>query len=311
MGMPSRRTIVDKADIAVSNLVSTGGYLNPEQSSRFIRKLLDVPTILNQVRRVVMNAPVMNVDKIGFASRIMKAAPAAGTPLLATDRSAPTTSQIVLTTKETIAEVNIPYDVLEDNIERGTLESTIMSMITERVALDLEELLILGDTSSADAYLALLDGLIVQCSSHVVTITGDPAAERAMSKDLCKQMIKALPTKYLRNRSALRYFCSHNNETDYRDTLADRETALGDQLVEGIRPVYAYGVPVVPVALMPEDHMLMTHPQNIIWGIQRDILIETDKDIRARSLIVVVTLRIDSKFEEEDAVVLMTGIQAL
>jgi hypothetical protein len=102
---------------------------------------------------------------------------------------------------------------------------------------------------------------------------------------------------------------SHNNEMDYRDTLADRETGLGDSMVEGFRsPVYGYGVPCIPAALMPEDHCLLTNPLNMIWGVQRDILVETDKDIRARSLVVVVTLRIDFKYEEEDAVVLANSI---
>ena len=37
-------------------------------------------------------------------------------------------------------------------------------------------------------------------------------------------------------------------------------------------------------------------------------MIETDRDIRARVLIVVVTLRIDIKFEEEDSVVKCIGL---
>ena len=37
-------------------------------------------------------------------------------------------------------------------------------------------------------------------------------------------------------------------------------------------------------------------------------MIETDRDIRARVLIVVLTLRIDIKYEEEDAVVKCLGL---
>ena len=305
MGRMSQR-MVSKTDISVANLVSNGGYLNPEQSTVFIRKMLDVPTIIQQIRRVQMSAPIRNIDKIGFGSRILKKAPTSGTTLAASNRSAPTTEQVVLTSKPYMAEVNIPYDVLEDNIERGGLEGTIMSMITERVTLDIEELIITGDTTSSDEYLATLDGAIQQVSSH--TVNFGALAETSMSKLGLKEMKKEMPTKYLRNLPAMRYFMSHNNEMNYRDTLADRETGLGDTMVEGFRPTYAYGVPVIPAALMPEANCLLTHPLNMIWGIQRQILVETDRDIRGQSIVVVVSIRMDFKFEEEDAVVLGTGI---
>jgi hypothetical protein len=303
---PSSRNIASKADIAVSNLVSTGGYLNPEQSTAFIRRLIDVPTIIQQCRRVIMSAPVRKIDRIGFDNRILKPSPGSAIPLAARDRSAPTTDQITLTTKEFIAEVHIPYDVLEDNIERGGLEGTIMGLITERVALDIEELLILGDTSSSDTYLAMLNGIIARCSSHLVTATS--LVDCTFGKLLLREMKTALPTKYLRQLPMLRYFCSHHNEMMYRDQLADRQTGLGDQMIQGFSPVYAYGVPINPVALMPEAYAVFTHPLNFIWGIQRDIMIETDKDIRSRAIIVVVTIRMDFTFEVEDAVVLAQAI---
>ena len=59
---------------------------------------------------------------------------------------------------------------------------------------------------------------------------------------------------------------------------------------------------------MPADKCILTHPQNIIWGVQRQISVETDRDIRARTYIIVLTLRVDMKFETEDAVVEINGI---
>jgi hypothetical protein len=306
---PNSRSIASKADIAVSNLVSSGGYLNPEQATAFIRRLIDVPTIIQQCRRVVMSSPQRKIERIGFDSRILRPSPGSGIPLAAANRAAPTTDMITLNTKEFMAEVPIPYDVLEDNIERGGLEGTIMGLITERVALDIEELIINGNTSSSDPYLAMMSGIIARCSSHLVNAAG--LADTTMSKLLLREMKKALPTKYLRQLPMLRYFMSHNNEMMYRDQLADRMTGLGDTMVQGFAPVYAYGVPVLPVALMPQTYAVFTHPLNFIWGIQRDIMVETDKDIRARAIIVVVTLRMDFTFEVEDAVVLAQNIASI
>jgi hypothetical protein len=303
--------------MALSDLAS-GGKLNDEQANVFLRKLIDQPTILNGARSVIMTAPQRQINKIGFGSRILRPAVAA-TALSSGDRSKPTTGQVLLSTKEVIAEVRLPYDVIEDNIERGNINAaganashqpvqgsfkdTIISMIAERAALDLEELALLGDTASGDAYLALVNGFIKQATSNVVA-----AGSATITRTLLKNGMKAMPDKYLRNRVALAQYFSVDNETEYRETLAQRETAGGDALINTNGQIYAYGVPVVPVALMPSTTGLFTHPKNFIFGIQRDISIEVDKDISARVFIIVLTARVDFKYEEEEAVVKYTGI---
>lgn len=302
--MKNSRDIVAKADLAVSNLISDGGYLNSEQADRFIDLVIDRPTVINEARVVRMNSPKRKIEKLGFGSRILKAAPASGTALSAGDRSKPDLGLVELETKEVIAEVWIPYDVLEDNIERENLEDTIMAKIAERASLDLEELIILGDTSSADSYLALTDGVIQLTPTNN---TVDASAVTDVTKTIFKMGIQYMPTKYLRNVSLMRFYTSHHVETEYRDHLADRSTQLGDEKVTGRTSCYAYGVPLAPCALMPNSKVILTYPDNIIWGVQRDIMIETDRDIRRRVLIIVLTLRVDVKLEQADACVVVTG----
>ena len=292
--------ILRKADLTVQDLISDGGYLNPEQADRFIELITDRPTILNNTRRVVMSAPKRKVEKIGFDSRILRAAPDSGETLPASSRSKPTTETVELETKEVIAEVHVPYDVLEDNIERGTLEDTIINLMSERIALDLEELLIKGDTSSSDDYLALTDGILNLITTNVVDLTG----ETEMNKGVLKKLLDEIDPKYIRNRNAFRFYMSFANDNEYRDTLADRSDITGAQLTEGYRPVGAYGVMVEPASLMPESNVVLTVPQNILWGVQRDIMIERDRDIRARTLVIVATLRVAIEMEEEKAAVL-------
>lgn len=296
---------IQKGDISVSDLITNGGYLSTAQSNRFIRNLIDQPTILKELRAVPMNTPVMEINKIGFATRILRAAPASGTALSAANRSEPTTSKVTLTTGEYIAEVHIPYDVLEDNIERGNMEDTIMAQIAERTSLDLEELIIQGDTNSADEYLATKDGILIQATSHVVDWS---SSIQAINRDIFKAALKAMPNKYLRNRGAMRHYVSPDAETEYTDTLAGRATPLGDAKIQGNTPIRHGGVPIIPVALMTQSNMIFTFPKNIIWGVQRKIMIESDRDIRARTIVIVVTLRVDIKFEEEDAVVKTIGV---
>ncbi len=88
--------IADKTDITVANLSSNGGYLTTEQESAFIRKLTDYPTILTNTRKVVMSGPKREINKIGFGGRILRKAPTSAVPMLAAQRSAPSSSTITL-----------------------------------------------------------------------------------------------------------------------------------------------------------------------------------------------------------------------
>lgn len=303
--------IIKKADMALSDL-ATAGKLNPTQTDRFIRVLIDQPTLLSQVRTVAMGAPEMKINKIGFGSRILRPA-VSSTALSQADRVKPDLGQVQLATKEVIAEINLPYDVIEDNIEKGNvntplqtgaggLHQTIVDLIAERAALDLEELGIQGDTSSGDSYLALHNGFLKLATANVVNVGG------AFGKDAVKSALKTMPTRYLRNRAALKHFVSVDNETEVRDQYGSRQTALGDQQVQGVLPVYMFGSKVDPVALMPGSQGLFTDPMNMIFGVQRNIQIEYTKDIRARVFVIVLTCRVAFAIEEVNAVTKYTGI---
>ena len=282
------------------------------QANTFIRMLQDQPTVLNDMRVVPMNAPTMEINKIGFANRIMRAAPASGTALSGSGyetHAAPTTGKVELVTKEIIAEVHLPYDVLEDNIERGTLESTIMQMIAERASVDLEELIILGFHHNTDTFLALFDGLLIKATDHIVNYTTPPAD---LDVNIFKAGLQAMPVKYLRNRANMKFYTSHYLESEFAAQLAMRETAMGDiRTADAYANVLkAFGVPVTPCAMMPDANYIFTYPQNLILGIQRRIQVETDRLIREREHIIVVTMRLAFAIEETDAVVKAVGLTA-
>ncbi|MCC2441994.1 phage major capsid protein [Bacillus paranthracis] len=298
----NNKTIIEKADVTLATLAS-GGLMNPEQADTFLRMVQSAPTILKDSRFVQMASDTRKIEKIGFGSRILRPG-VEGTPLKDSDRSAPTTSTVTLNAKEVIAEVHITYDTLENNIEGNNLQNTIMQMIAERAALDIEELIINGDKSSADTYLTLLDGLRKQATSHVID-----HADGAFSKDVFKKAYKAVPAKYLRNPKDWKFYTSHGLEVEWKDQVAARQTNLGDFSLQG-GLASAYGVPVDGIAMLQPytdetntvSDILLTHPKNIVVGMSRNIRIEVDKDIRARKFIIVLTAKVDAKFEEEDAV---------
>src|SRR5690606_20490912 len=300
------KQIIEKAAMTLADLAS-GGQLNPEQSNKFLQMVQDAPTIIRSSRFVPMKSDSRKIEKVGFGNRILRPAQE-GVALKEEDKAKPSTDTVTLNAKEVIAEVNITYDTLENNIEGDNFRNTLMKMIAERAALDLEELILNGDTSASDAYLKLLDGIRKQATSHVYDHAGG-GVDRALFKALYKQV----PAKYLRNPKQFRFYTSHGTQIEYMDTIAARQSNLGDAAVEGKVPT-AFGVPVEGIAMLqPYDttvdenpatvsDAILTHPKNILVGMSRNISVEVDKDIRERKFIIVLTAKVDAKFEEEDAV---------
>lgn len=304
-----------KADLLVGDLNSNGGLLSPEQNDQFIQNLTDTDTILRAIRTVPMNGPTQKINKIGFGSDIMKPASQdrsassalhSGRYLATAQRSAPTTSQVSLTTSEVMAEVRLGYEVLEDNIEGGGLQDTVLAMMSSKIAEELEKLVVQGDfgaTSGTDPWLDLMDGLLALSTAHTYNAQGAP-----ISASLFNTAFKQMPTKHRANRNAMRWFTSMDTEADYRLAISSRGTGLGDAVLTGNTPVPVMGIPITGAAFMPTTNVLFTNPRNCIFGVQRNIRVETDRDIRSREIIIVVTMRIAIAIEEIDAVVKVTNI---
>lgn len=314
--MSSNKELLQRADLAIADLDTNGGLLQPEQANSFIDMIMEQPTILKQVRTIRMNAPERKINRIGFASRILRAASQTGGAeddgsngryVPKAGRAKPTTAQIVLNTKEVIAEVRLPYEVLEDNIEGQSLESHIMRLIAERAAIDLEEFSLAADTASVDPYLALQDGWLKRMTPHVVN-----NASAGIDPDMLTDGLLAMPQKYLRNLNQLKHFVSVANTIKYRQKVSTRATGYGDSALTQNIPLYAAGVSLEAAPMLAAvgagNTGFLTFPQNLLFGIQRDIRVETDKDIRSREYIIVLTARVALQIDDVDATVKYTNI---
>lgn len=316
--MPTPNENLARADLAIAQLESNGGLLNPEQSNTFIDMVMDQPTILQQCRIERMSAPEKWINRMGFGSRIMRAARTTGSAkddgdndryMRATDRAAPTTSQIQLTSSEVIAEVRIPYEVLEDNVEGMSMEAHIMRLIAERAALDFEEFALWADTtlSGSDPYLGLQDGWLKRSSVHEYD-----NLDAGMNPDVAAAALLTLPQKYLRYLPQMRGFISMANTIRYRQQVSERQTGAGDAAMMGTLPLYAHGLRLEGAPMLAADNIgakgLVTFPKNLIFGIRRDINVETDKDIRSREYIIVLTARAGLQVDDTSAVVRLVNI---
>jgi HK97 family phage major capsid protein len=299
------RTVLEKADLALSDLTSSGGLLQPAQAAKFMRILIKQSKLMGMSTVVPMKSHKQLIEKIRFAGRVLRAGNEAQA-LAAGDRAKPNLGKVELDAQLFKAEVRLNNEVLEDSIERAELRQTIMQILGDAIARDMEEVSIQGDTASADPFLAKFDGLLKQITSNVVD-----AADTKLSKVHFRDMLRALPSEFLRNKSEMRFLTSVDAEIDYRDTLADRVGPVGDRFLEQDAAVQYSGVPVVDLQLMPENigtgshctNVVFTDPKNINFGVWRQIRIETDKLVSEGVLIIVATLRFDMKLAEETATV--------
>lgn len=303
--------VVQKADLQLAELTSSGGVLLPEQAKSFIKILVDESKLNGMVTVVPIGSPKMEIDTIGFGGRLLRAG-TSGQALPESSRSKPTLGKVEFDTVLLKGEVRINEEILEDNIEKGTLKDTIISLMAQRAALDIEELVLQGGLDSSDAYLSLINGLLASATTHKVD-----ALNGTITPDLLKAAIKAMPSQWIRDKSKLKFLTSLKCEIDYRNELAGRATTLGDKYLISSEPVGYGGIDMVDIAMFPDTlnasglldptatrtAVLLTDPKNIHIGVCRQIRIVTGYDTSAGQYIIVVSVRADAKFAVEDAVV--------
>jgi hypothetical protein len=311
--MPSNRSILEKADLAVADLISSGGYLPEAVAKEFLEIAVKESVAMGLMTVKPMKSHDERIDSMRFAGRVLYPGYEA-TALPVGHRSKPNLYKATLQAKLFKAEIRLNKEVLEDNIEGKNFQKSIVRSVGKAISRDLEDVIFNGDTASADVTLAVLDGLRKQATTNVVN-----ASSSKTTKTVLKDTLKALPTEFLKDRRALKYFTSIDSETDYRDSLADRATAVGDRfLLEGVPATYT-GIPMLGVPVLPENlgspaqhtEMLLADPKNAHVGFWRQIEWESDKDIVAGELIIVVSLRMDVKWAFEPAVVKTQNVKVV
>jgi len=294
------------------------GLMLPESSNRFLRKVIEQPHLLGPASGVtveLMKAPTKNIDRIGFGSRILE------TLTEDTDiptETKPTATQIVLSTTEFGALVPASYTLIEDILEgkmNGGQEpgdavfiETLQDLMLERVAVDLEEIVINSDLLSADTTLDEFDGALVLPSN-----TYDHGGA-VIDTALFEGMLAKLPTPYLQRMAGLKFIVGPRTNLFLRSHLGKRGTSLGDRALTETPDgqLSILGVPVFVIGTMPETlgassdkgKALLLHPGNMRVGLWRQVMIEVERVPKKRRYEFNLSLRAGMKYEDPDGVVL-------
>lgn len=208
-----------------------------------------------------------------------------------------------------------------------------MTALGKRIGTDLENLAIMGDTTTADDGSANYRLLKSNEGWHKIGLEGDTQQSagnivdcggNSITKTYFSQMIRSLPNQFKMNRADLRFFCSPSVIQDYRDWLTTRQTSLGDQSLVGNDPLRVFGIPIVEIPLIPENldtaavgsetisggtFMWLTFPMNFVFIITRELELywqyQPRKDLNEATLY----SRVDFIVENTDAMV--TGVDLI
>ncbi len=252
------RAAITTADIAAA------GKLNPEQADKFVDYVFDESVLKGMVRMERFTNQEKHIDKIGVGRRVAVAKHEAVDPGI---RRGVSTSRIVLHPVDVMVPFEIGDKFRQYNIEGDAVEDTIIRMMANQLANDLDELFLGGLTVGPavieddiidggsttsyvkDSYLALFNGFLKAAEgANVVDGENAPA-----DLPLFNKMILAMPNKFRRNRALLRYLASPDHEQGYRAKMAQRGTTAGDEAMQSEKPVTPFGIGLMPVPLLERN----------------------------------------------------------
>ena len=267
-----------KTDLDYTYLAAQNGQLPEAQAREFIQAIADQEGITKVANVIGMEAPVQHIPWAGFTGRI-SFPDRPGIAATEAERSRMAISEAVLRSKDLKATVFLDYKVQNENIMRWGLAGFVQMEMARQVGMDTEDSTLNGDTDSLDDSLALFDGLIKQVASPI-DMTASPIPVTDYPLFLMRQ---SLPKQYLRDIPNLVYLCSPHFDGAYQMFCQSNPKSLGVMYKspDMMGQMAFMGSPIVPLAGMPDDTLILTHRSNINIGFWLRMFLETQRDIDA------------------------------
>lgn len=308
----SNRQVIQNAAITTDTV--SYGLLNPEQARKFLQQTFEATTLRPLIRHEIRTAKTGEVDKIGIASRLLRA------KVENTDdgyRANPKFDRIQYATTAVRIPWEITEETLRENIEGQGFEGIVTNLMTTQMGVDLEDLDLNGDTATLETaedydFLKINDGWIKQISNGGHVVDRSAVNGGAMSLDVFYSTVKAMPNKY--NNGKLRWIMSPHRYQDWIYTLLNSAVSNGG-IITDKRIEDPAAIPVVQCAGMPDDKIILTDPKNLIeiatYGVQIRKTTEGKEAIMQDKRFYVVHFDFDPIIEELDATAIITGLAAI
>lgn len=293
---------LEKAGITTGN---TGGLLNTEQANKFIDTVVDQSGFLKSIRIERNIARARDLDNIGISSRMWHH-PVEATAPADNKLKGVTTGKRTLTPVEVIVPVNVSLNYLEENLEKASVEQTILNVVTKQFGNDMVDAAFNCDTdiSALDTdyeFLKVTDGIIKRLTDDTDGQVYSRASNNTDWKgSVFPNVLKALPEKH-RDRDDIVLITSFQVDDEYREQLSQRNTALGDSYTTE-RPIsYYHGRKIIAVAKIPYGFVGATTLQNLAAGLGLGTEMSIYRMLQPRSRVIEYTIRAKLDFNYVDS----------
>jgi hypothetical protein len=302
-------TPVKKARLTLDYLASNGGAMPEEVVDRFLVVTIESSDFLSSCTTRKMNSTTYRVPTWEFGSRALHAR-TRGQALTDGQRTTPTTAGPTITAYDYAAEITLEREDLESGVEGNGMINLIMKALQTRVKTDAAEIVLKSSTVSGDADLANFNGYY----TSVVTNTAAAGTTRLSPVNMTS-IFKTMPSQF--QNAGLTFRTGINAVIDYQNSVEDRPTNLGDQVLQGKWMSHWHGTKVVGDQLLPQNLGagsntigVLSDEKNCNIGFHRQITSDNDKDVRAGTIFVVFTVRMGMVWSVEKAAAQLTGILA-
>jgi len=294
----------------VGSTTDDGGILNPEQSRQFIEYIWEQQVLAQDGRKVTMRSNTAELEKLNVGERVIRAANQADG---AYTNAAVAFTKVEITTKKIRLDWEVSTEALEDNLEGSALEDHLVRTMTRAFANDLEDLAINGTGAGTNSFLSIMQGFKAKEASgnQAAAVTSSGSAWTV--QDL-QNIVLAMPRKYRGSRSAMKFYAGSPTLSSLLNQLAQTGNFSSERIVErivdgtvpqivgGPLQYRVLGLPIVEVPYLPDDYVVLTFPENRIWGFQRDVVVHREFKPKKDTVEYTVFVRFGVQIEETDAI---------
>lgn len=293
---------LQKAATVLDNMIP-GGRMEPEQAARFIDLMVDQQVSLplfDTYRN--MKTDRRHLDALEIGTRSLRAATEApDTPH--TDNVTITFPRKTLTCIRMIMCKDLGFDAAQENIERDNFPDTLMTKLALMFGNDLEDLCWNGDTTSADPFITINEGIIQLAKRSADTKKLNLAGGSDYKGVIFPAMLRLLAPRYKKDKANMRFFCPYVVEEGYRDQFAGRVTAAGDAMLMDGGLMKYQGIPVLPIPCLDDTdrHITLTHVKNIAYGFRNEIEMDKERRPRRQCFEITGTAKTDVEINRDEA----------
>ena len=320
---------ITKDEIGTGDL--DGGELPRDLFDEFVERVQKEATLLDLVRTVEMPRKEMAIPKVGVGRQLLSEQTEGESPGAFED--AVSGAVELDASRKTVIPYELTQESVEDIVGGEEVADIILSHFEQQFAVDVQNLLINGDTDDDSAFFSILDGYleIARGADSESDRIGSPATAsgeedsmpeldhsdadgdaQPIDTQLFSDAIQTLEERY-RDSTSQVFMMSETQHQEYLNTLEGREDGLGPQILQGDDSVSPFGYDIQPVPDFPDDTILLTDPDNLVWGLHRDVevdVIDESDEVLERDLFARYALRArwDAQIEDLQAGVIVENV---